>query len=125
MRTCPVRVPAWAEPVLVQIPDPPKPKTALRHVATVAHFPGHAGEALLTCTCRGLRAVVEVDDAEYRAFLLAEHRDSSGVDHLLVEDARTGVLYADTSLAQPAVSLVLTVAGDTDLISHPATGDPR
>ncbi len=79
----------------------------LRHVATIAH--AHPGEALITCTCRGLRTAVDVDDRAITAHVLWEHLHRHvDDDHLLVDDARTGVLYAVTGDAEPQIHLTLT-----------------
>lgn len=107
MAVCPIRVPATAEPVLVQVPDKARPEPGPLPVATIAH--AAPGEIRLTCTCRTLRKDVEVDDAEYRLFLLAEHlrRAHPGSDHLLIDDERTGVWSSVTPDAAPAVALVI------------------
>jgi hypothetical protein len=79
----------------------------LRHVATIAH--AHPGEALITCTCQGLRTAVDVDDPQILRFTLWEHLHRYvGDDHLLVDDTRTGVLYAVTAAAEPQIHLTLT-----------------
>jgi len=84
-----------------------RPAPALRHVATIAH--AHPGEALITCTCRGLRTAVDVDDPLIARFILWEHLHRHvQEDHLLVDDARTGVLYALTGDAEPEIHLTLT-----------------
>lgn len=107
MAVCPIRVPATAEPVLVQVPGKARPEPGPLPVATIAH--AAPGEIRLTCTCRTLRKDVEVDDAEYRLFLLAEHlrRAHPGSDHLLIDDERTGVWSSVTPDAAPAVALVI------------------
>lgn len=77
------------------------------HVAEIRH--ADPGEALITCTCRRLRTAVEVDDRRAVTFVLWQHlrTDADQEDHLLVDDLRTGVLYAVTHDAQPEILLIL------------------
>jgi len=82
---------------------------ALRHVATIAH--AAPGEARITCTCRALRKSVDVDDRTALRFVLWDHLAAQpGVDHLLVDDARTRILYTLDRKAEPEVRLILTGA---------------
>lgn len=91
-------------------PAAPLSPPRLRHVATIAH--AAPGEARVTCTCRGLQARVDVDDPLIVRFVLTEHlRRCVEADHLLVDDARTGVLYAVTPGGQPEILLILTPPG--------------
>ena len=80
---------------------------AARHVAEIRH--AAPGEALATCTCRRLRTAVDVDDHQAVTFVLTQHlrADAHGEDHLLVDDLRTGVLYAVTTDAEPEILLIL------------------
>lgn len=89
MAVCLIRVPAWAEPISVRTTAASGPQP----VAMVVH--AAPGEALLTCTCRGLRVAVDVDDPEIRDYLLAEHLrvDHPGHRRLPVDDTRTGAVY--------------------------------
>jgi len=108
MPSCAIRVPLGADPVMVQVPAKPAAiEPGPPPVATISHHT--PGEIRLTCTCRTLRADVEVDDPEYRAFLLAEHlrRTHPGHDRLLIDDARTGVFSSLTAAAEPALALVI------------------
>ena len=79
---------------------------AARHVAEIRH--AAPGEALITCGCGRLRTAVDVDDREAVTFVLCEHlRTAPGEDHLLVDDTRTGILYALTPDAEPDVLLII------------------
>ncbi len=80
---------------------------ASRHVAEIRH--ANPGEALIICTCRRLRTAVDVDDRQAVTFVLWQHlsADAHGEDHLLVDDLRTGTLYALTQDAQPEILLIL------------------
>jgi len=79
----------------------------LRHVATIAH--AAPGEAAVTCTCHTLRTAVDVDDRTGLRFVLWDHlRHQPATDHLLVDDARTGVLYTLDHRAAPETLLILT-----------------
>jgi hypothetical protein len=80
---------------------------ASRHVAEIRH--ADPGEALITCTCRRLRTAVDVDDRQAVTFVLWQHlhTDADGEDHLLVDDLRTGILYAVAQDAQPEILLIL------------------
>jgi len=128
MPVCQIRVPAGAPPVLVQVPAETTPDPGPLPVATISL--GAPGEVRLTCTCRRLRRDVEVDDTEIRAFLLAEHLATAhpGHDHLLIDDARTGVWSSLAAAAAPTLALVINgpPRRDTDVTSHPArTGASR
>lgn len=113
MPLCPIRVPATADPVMVEVPPKATPDPGPLPVATIAHARREAGAASLACTCRGLRVLVDVDDAAIRAFLLAEHLNAAhpGWDHLLLDDARTGVWSSLTADASPAAALVIAGPG--------------
>lgn len=90
-------------------PVPPRVLDPLRHVATLTHHDPH-GDALvlLTCTCRRLRTVVDVDDPRAVTFVLWEHLEQHAeVDHLLVDDLRTDRLYALTRAAAPSLLFTL------------------
>lgn len=80
---------------------------ASRHVAEIRH--AAPGEALITCTCRRLRTAVDVDDRQAASFVLTQHlrTDTHGEDHLLVDDLRTGVLYAIARDTEPEILLIL------------------
>jgi hypothetical protein len=80
---------------------------ASRHVAEIRH--ATPGEALITCTCRRLRTAIDVDDREAVTFVLSQHlrTDADEEDHLLVDDLRTGILYAITADAEPEILLIL------------------
>lgn len=128
MPVCPIRVPADADPVMVEVRAASTPDPGPLLVATISHTA--PGEVRLTCTCRRLAKHVEVDDAPYRAFLLAEHLATAhpGHDHLLVDDARTGIWSSLTADAAPNLALVITAPprGETCVISDPApTGASR
>jgi len=86
---------------------------AARHVAEIRHTA--PGEALITCGCGRLRTVVDVDDREAATLVLTEHlrSDAAGEDHLLVDDARTGILYAVTPDAEPDVLLIINASTPT------------
>lgn len=115
MPACPIRVPADAPPVMVEVPTEAVPEPGPLPVATIAHH--RPGEALLTCTCRRLREAVDVDDTEIRAFLLAEHLTAHpGHDHLLIDDARTGIWSSLTAAAAPTLALVITAPNRTEAI---------
>lgn len=112
MATCTIRVPDTASPTAVRAAiDAAKAALDARRtgqpVATIAHH--RPGEARLTCTCNTLNIAVDVDDPEIREWLLAEHLRlrHPGSDHLLIDDARTGVLSSLTPDASAEASLVL------------------
>ena len=97
-------------PVLSPVPavtDAGRLIAAARHVGEIKH--AAPGEALITCTCRRLRTAVDVDDKQAATFVLWQHlrSDAAGEDHLLVDDLRTGVLYALTRAAEPEILLIL------------------
>lgn len=128
MALCAIRVPRHADPVMVEVPAKPPIEPGPLPVATISH--AAPGEVRLTCTCRGLAKDVEVDDPGYREFLLAEHLATAhpGHDHLLIDDARTGIWSSLTADASPTLALVINgpPQRDTDVISHPArTGASR
>lgn len=130
MAACPIRVPATADPVMVEVPAKTTPDPGPLPVAAISHARREAGAASLGCTCRGLRVLVDVDDDAIRAFLLAEHLRAAhpGWDHLLLDDARTGVWSSLTADAAPVSALVITAPqrGETCVISDPApTGASR
>jgi hypothetical protein len=80
---------------------------AARHVAEVRH--AVPGEALITCTCGKLRTAVDVDDRQALTLVLSQHlrTNAAGEDHLLVDDTRTGILYAVTPDAEPEILLII------------------
>jgi hypothetical protein len=87
----------------------PTTRSPVQHTPRITH---HApGEALITCVCRRLRRVIDVDDEHARDFVLWEHLHRHIENgQLPVEDARTGRLYAVTAASVPDLLLIISSA---------------